>query len=45
MILAHGSDFGELIKVVVVDGKPGFIVKGFDAWYIEHLGSYELQNT
>lgn len=50
MILANGSkgglpDFGELIQVVVVDGKPGFIVKCFNAWYIEHLGSYELENT
>lgn len=50
MILANGStsglpDFGELIQIVVVDGKPGFIVECLDAWYIEHLGSYELENT
>lgn len=50
MILANGStsglpDFGGLIQIVVVDGKPGFIVECLDAWYIEHLGSYELENT
>lgn len=50
MILASGStsglpDFGELIQIVVVDGIPGFIVERLHAWYIEHLGSYELENT
>lgn len=50
MILANGStsglpDFGELIQVVVVHGKLGFVVKCLNAWYSEHLGSYELENT
>ena len=50
MILAHGStgglpDFVELIQIAVVNGKVGFIVKCLNAWYIEHLGSYELENT
>lgn len=50
MILAHGSkgglpDFVELIKIAVVNGKVGFIVKCLNAWYIEHLESYELENT
>ena len=50
MILAHGTtgglpDFVELIQIVVVNGKTGFIVKCLNAWYIEHLRSYELENT
>lgn len=50
MILGHGStgglpDFVELIQIAVVNGKVGFIVKCLNAWYIEHLGSYELENT
>ena len=50
MILAHGStgclpDFVELIQIAVVNGKVGFIVKCLNAWYIEHLRSFELENT
>lgn len=50
MILAHGStgglpDFVELILITVVNGKVGFIVKCLNAWYLEHLGSYELEKT
>lgn len=50
MILAHGStgclpDFVELIQITVVNGKVGFIVKCLNAWYTEHLRSYELENT
>lgn len=50
MILAHGStgclpDFVELIQIAVVNGKVCFIVKCLNAWYIEHLRSYELENT
>lgn len=49
MILAHGSpgglpDFVELIQIVVVNGKVGFLVKCLNAWYIEHLRSYELKH-
>lgn len=49
-ILAHGStgglpDFGELIQIAVVKGKPAFIRKCLNAWYTEHLRSYELENT
>lgn len=50
MILAHGStgglpDFGELIQIAVVKGKPAFILKCLNAWYTEHLKGYELENT
>lgn len=50
MILAHGStgglpDFVELILIVVVNGKIGFIVKCLYAWCIEHLRSYNLENA
>ena len=50
MILANGStgglpDFGELIQIVVVSGKLAFIVKCLNGWYMEHLRSYELENT
>lgn len=50
MIMAHGSagglpDFVELIQLVVINGKVGFIVKCFNSWYIEHLRNYELENT
>lgn len=48
--MAHGStgclpDFVELIQIAVVNGKAGFIVKCLNAWYVEHLGSYELETT
>ncbi len=50
MILANGStsglqDFGELIQMVVVCGKLGFVVESLNAWYTKHLGSYELEKT
>ncbi len=50
MILAHGStgglpDFVVLVQIAVVNGKVGFIVKCLNAWYTEHPGSYELENT
>lgn len=50
MILAHGStgglpDFVELIQMVVINGKVGFIVKCLNAWYSEHFRSFELENT
>lgn len=49
MILAHGStgglpDFVEFIQIVA-NGKVGFIVKCLNAWYIEHLRSYQFENT
>lgn len=50
MILAHGwtgglPDFGELIRIAVVKGKPAFILKCLNAWYTERLKGYELENT
>ena len=50
MILAYGStgglpDFAELIQIVVIKGQVSFIVKCFNSWYIEHLRSYELENS
>ena len=35
----------ELIQTAVVNGQFGFIVKCLNAWYIEHLRSYEFENT
>lgn len=50
MILARGwtgglPDFGELIQIAVVKGKPAFILKCLNAWYTERLEGYELENT
>lgn len=31
--------------MVVVHGKLGFVVESLNAWYTEHLRSYELEKT
>lgn len=35
-------DFGKLVKIVVASSKVSFIIEPYQAWYIEHLQSYEL---
>jgi hypothetical protein len=50
MILTHGStgglpDFVELTQIAVVSGRICFIVKCLHAWYVEHLGSFVLENS
>ncbi|GAA6072962.1 uncharacterized protein LOC118803580, partial [Tachysurus ichikawai] len=38
-------DFGEIVKMIIVNNKVSFILKLFKAWYIEHLQSYELTSN
>lgn len=47
MILSAGSlgglpCFFEIIYMVIIDNRLNFLVKQLQAWYIEHLRSYEL---
>ena len=48
MILSVGHtsglpNFGKLVKIVVASSKVSFIIKPYQAWYIEHLRSYALK--
>lgn len=36
------SDFGKIVKLLIVANKALFIVEPFSAVYLEHLGPYEL---
>ncbi len=38
-------DFGEIVKMIIVNNKVSFILKPFKSWYIEHLRSYELTSN
>lgn len=50
MVLPYGStgelpDFVEIRLMIIKNNKPAFIVKCLNAWYIEHLRSFELETT
>lgn len=50
MILVYGStaglpDFIEIIQIVILQETLSFIVKAKNAWYIEHLRSFQLEDT
>lgn len=50
MILSYGStgglpDFAEIIQIAILNNCAHFIVKLLDAWYEEHLRSFQLENT
>ncbi len=38
-------DFGEIVKIIIVNNKVSFILKPFKSWYMEHLRSYELTSN
>ena len=50
MVVCHGCtaglpDFAEVLQVIIVNNKPGFVIRLKMAWYNEHLRSFELENT
>ena len=50
MVVCHGCtaglpDFAEVLQIIIVNNKPGFVIRLKMAWYNEHLRSFELENT
>lgn len=50
MVLVHGStgglpDFVEILQILILQNIVSFIVKAQSAWYIEHLRSFQLEDT
>ena len=47
MVVAHGSlaglpEFWEIVHMIVLQERLIFIVKKWDAWYLEHYRAYDL---
>lgn len=50
MLVCSGStaglpDFAEVLQIMLISDKLTFFVRLQNAWYNEHLRSYELENT
>lgn len=42
-LIGRLPDFAEILQVIIVEDRPLFVVKMQNAWYHEHLQSFEVE--